>query len=380
MHEPDGAELMTGYQELIEQLDRALSSQGIGNRADALRRVTDLFLARSSLYSEEEVAVFDDVMLRLIKEMETAVRAAVADRLAKIPNAPRHLIRVLATDQAIEVAGPVLRSSERLDDPILVATARTCSQHHLLAISQRVTISEPVTDVLVERGDRIVALSTVNNVGARFSTNGHAILVERSKDDGELAASVWSRPDIPHDQLLKLFSVASENVRRRLEAADRAKTHFIRDMMLGVANEIQDQIRATSRDYVEAQRQVVELHRAGALDQCKLKAFAIAGKFDETTLAMSILSNLPVGACERAMLQDRPELVLILARAMGLSWETTKAILRLRAGRAGISAAVLEQCLDSFSRISPDTARKALHFLQLRERATISNPRPSGYH
>ncbi len=370
---------MTGYQELIAQLDRALSSHAIGHRADALRRVTDLFLARSNVYSEEEVAVFDDVMLRLIKEMETAVRATVAERLARLPNAPRHLIRVLAADQAIEVAGPVLRSSERLDDPILVATARTCSQHHLLAISQRASLSEPVTDVLIERGDRIVALSTVNNVGARFSANGQATLVERSKDDGDLAASVWSRPDIPHDQLLKLFTVASENVRRRLEAADRTKTHFIRDLMLGVSNEIQDQIRATSHDYVEAQRQVAALHRVGELNQSRIKEFAIAGKFDETTVAISILSNLPIGACERAMVQDRPELMLMVARAIGLSWETTKAVMRLRAGRAGIASAVLEQCLSSFSKINPDTARKALHFLRLRERAAMSNPRP-GYH
>ena len=54
-------------------------------------------------------------------------------------------------DSAIEVAGPVLSHSERLDDPILVESAMTKSQDHLLAISRRKALAEPVTDVLVEK-------------------------------------------------------------------------------------------------------------------------------------------------------------------------------------------------------------------------------------
>jgi uncharacterized protein (DUF2336 family) len=371
---------MTEHQRLIEDLDRTLSSQNIGSRAEALRRVTDLFLSAPTTYSEPEIAVFDDVMLRLVQDIESSLRAALAARVARIPNAPKNLMRVLASDQAIEVAGPVLRSSERLDDPTLAATARTCSQQHLLAISQRATISEIVTDVLVERGDRVVALSTVNNAGARFSATGHAILVERSKSDDELATGVWSRTDIPHHQLLKLLSIASERVRRTLEAADPRKTQFIHDMMVAAANEMQDRMRAKSPDYVEEERRVAALHRAGELDDAKVLAFARAGQFDATTIALSILCDLPIGACERAMVQERPELVLMLAKAIRLSWDTAKAILRLRAGAKGISPSELERGLSSYSRLNPDTAIKALHFLRLRERATNFNPGSAAYH
>ncbi len=66
-------------------------------------------------------------------------------------------MRRLATDNEISVAGPVLRQSSRLNDADLIGIARTKSQAHLLAIAGRTGIAEPVTDVLVKRGDREVA-------------------------------------------------------------------------------------------------------------------------------------------------------------------------------------------------------------------------------
>ena len=365
---------MIGRQTVIDELEEALSSHAIGYRAETLRRVTDLFLFGAAQYSEQEIALFDDVMVRLLAQMETSVRAELARRLANIPYAPQNLIRKLAADRAIEVAGPVLKESERLDDETLVATAKTSGQEHMLAISQRASLSEAVTDVLVERGDHTVALSTVSNPGARFSDNGNAMLVERSKDDHEIAVAVWSRQDIPRRHLLKLFTAASENVRRALEAADRQKTNLIRDLVVEVSNHVQDQMRAHSHHYSEAHQIVTALHQAGELDEIKIREFANSGKFDETTVALSILCDLPIGASERAMVQYHTELLLLLAKAVGLSWNTTKAILSLRAGPGGISTSECEENLASFSKIRHETAAKALQFLRLRERASISKP------
>jgi uncharacterized protein (DUF2336 family) len=361
--------MSTTRQSVIEELEEALSSRAIGYRADTLRRVTDLFLSGPADYSEGEVAVFDDVMVRLVEEMQTSVRAALAERLAAIPNAPQTLVRRLAADAAIEVAGPVLRVSKRLDDAALVENARTSSQDHLMAISQRSSISEAVTDVLIERGDRTVALSTVRNAGARFSSAGQEALVERSKEDGDLALGVWSRADVPHHRLLRLFSAASESVRKTLETADRQKVEFIRDIVADVSNEMQTRLRAQSRDYIAARQSVAELRRRGELDESVLENFALGGRFDETAVALSILCDLPIGAVERAMVNERPELVLLLARAIGLSWPTAKAILLLRAGDAGMSPPQREQSLAAFSKLRPETAAKALQFLRLRERA-----------
>ena len=83
-----------------------------------------------------------------------------------MPKAPHNVIRMLAFDDDVDVATPVLMHSERLDEASLVENARTKSQKHLFAISRRRALREPVTDVLVERGDRSVAISVAGNAGA----------------------------------------------------------------------------------------------------------------------------------------------------------------------------------------------------------------------
>ncbi|MGQ7359603.1 DUF2336 domain-containing protein, partial [Streptococcus suis] len=92
------------------------------------------------------------------------------------------------------------------------------SQGHLLAISGRNALAEAVTDILVDRGDDIVVSSTAGNRGARFSTTGLSTLVQKARNDGDLAMCVWSRPDIPRHGLVKLFAQASDAVRGKLEA------------------------------------------------------------------------------------------------------------------------------------------------------------------
>src|SRR5712672_601065 len=348
-----GKKLMKPQENLIDQLEDALAHSDIGRRAETLRRVTDLFVSGSGKFSGEQIALFDDVMSRLLEQIELSARAAFGKRLAMFPDAPLRVIRGLALDDEIEVAGPVLAHSERLDDPILVESARTKSQDHLLAISRRKTLAEPVTDVLVERGNREVAVSMAGNMGARFSDFGYSTLVQRARSDGGLALSVWSRPEIPRQHLLALFAQASESVRAKLEAADP----------------IQTETRERSALYGTARAHVLSLHQSGRLDETQLADFARGGKFDETTIALSILANLPIGLVERAITNQRTEQVLVLAKATGLGWETTKEILLLQAGTSGSSTLEIDQCCASFARLQPDTAKKAIHFYRLRERA-----------
>jgi len=94
------------------------------------------------------------VIGRLADEIELAVRVKVAKRLAHFDDAPFNVITKLALDDSIDVAGPVLQHSKRLDAKTLVTAIRTKSQPHLLAISRRDSIPVAVTDELVTRGNR----------------------------------------------------------------------------------------------------------------------------------------------------------------------------------------------------------------------------------
>jgi uncharacterized protein (DUF2336 family) len=360
---------MNSQENIIDQLESILASRDLSRRAGILRKVTDLFVLGSGKLSEDQIELFDNVMARLLENIEQAARAQFGSRLAGLPDAPPNVIRILASDAAIEVAGPVLRHCERLDQDALVENARTQSQDHLLAISGRRVLVEAVTDVLVERGNQAVVSSTARNGGAQFSKFGICTLVEKARDDGDLAMCVWSRPDIPRQNLVKLFVDASETVKNQLIEADPRRAELIKSIVARAADAIQTKARTGSSDFAQALSHVSALHAAGRLDEAELVTFCREGSFDKVVAALSLMCDLPVGLVERAFVQNQTEQILVLARAINLPWETTTTLLTLHAGVNGSSRQQLDQCLIGFSRLQPKTAQTALQFYRMREKA-----------
>jgi uncharacterized protein (DUF2336 family) len=354
---------------LIDELEDAIAHTDLRHRAAVMRRLTDLFIMNGTGFSEEHIAMFDEVMSRLVAAIDSSARAEFGDLIAKNPRAPAKTTRLLALDDEIKVAGPILSHSKVLDEATLIEGAKTKSQDHLYAISLRDSIGEAVTDVLLERGDTEVVRSTAKNPGARFSEFGHTTLVTRSRQDGELALRVWTRADIPRQHLLSLFASASEDVQMQLEAADRQKVQLYRYLVAQAKSQIQTSIRENSASYAQARPFVEELHRTGALDGEMLAKFAQAGKFDEVTVALSLLCDLPVGHVERAIVHHRADHLMVLAKAIGLSWETTRAILRMRGPSRSIGASELEANAQSFAKLQQKTAVSAMNFYRLRARA-----------
>jgi uncharacterized protein (DUF2336 family) len=250
-----------------------------------------------------------------------------------------------------------------------VESAETKSQAHLLAISYRKILAEPVTDILVERGDKQVVLSTAGNSGAVFSECGYATLVRRSSNDSDLAVCVWSRPEIPRQHLLKLFGGASEAVKRELTKEDPRKAGLIREVVAIAMNKIQSRARDKSAGFAAAHAYVQLLYDADTLGEPQLADLARSGKFDETIVALSIICDLPVGLIERAFAEEQSEQIIVMAKANGLSWDTTKAILLLQPEIQNGSKHELDRHFETFVRIKTGTAKKAIDFYRMRSRA-----------
>ena len=102
-----------------------------------LPRITTSVRRGAQHFNDDHVGLFDDVLCQLIAEIETKARAELSRRMAPIANAPTELVRRLAHDDDISVAGPVLEQSPRLAETDLVDIAETKGQAHLLAISGR---------------------------------------------------------------------------------------------------------------------------------------------------------------------------------------------------------------------------------------------------
>jgi uncharacterized protein (DUF2336 family) len=351
---------------LIDELEAALSTGNDARRVEMLSRLTDLFVGAAENYSDEQVGVFDDVMARLVGAIEAEARIVLAQRLAPIANAPSGVIHLLAFDDDIAVAEPVLEHSQRLDDSALVANANSKSQSHLFAISRRQRLSEAVTDILVHRGDRDVVHSVAKNAGARFSDTGFQTLVASAANDDDLATFVGKRGDIPRRHLLVLLGKASATVRAHLTAENPQAAALISEVVADVASELRHGTRQASPDFAAAQAAVEQLHRLRRIGEAEVLQYARERKFEETAIALSILCDTPIDVVERALLDPGAEIVLILAKVAELSATTTKALLLLRAADRGMSTKDLDQALASFNRLQPDTARRVLSFFRTR--------------
>jgi len=359
---------------LLAELDGAITASTTERNSEMVRKLADLFVFGASDYSDEQIALFDDVFTRLVEKIEVSARASLAARLSVAAFAPFNISQILARDSLVVIAAPMLERSERLDVATLVETARTQSQGHLLAISRRKYLEETVTDVLVERGDRAVVLSTAGNVGARFSDFGFSTLVKRSEGDDEVASCVGSRRELPRHYLLKLLARASDTVRRKLEVADPLGAAAIRNAVSEASMLIQKKTNNGPRsNYAMAQAYIDAVAAAGQLNEDAVAKLAKEQKLDEITIALARLSDMPLENVELAMMGDRPEAVLILAKAIGMSWPTVKAILIARRNGSGLSNQALEQCLGTFSRLKAMTARQVLTFQRKRSQAMASS-------
>jgi uncharacterized protein (DUF2336 family) len=358
---------------LIDELEQAFSNGDIARRAKALRLVADLFSIGSGQFSNEHIELFDQIMQSIVGKIDNSARAAFSKCLSSLPDAPGGVIRLLAFDEAIEVAGPVLQSA-RIEEADLVLNAQTMSQPHLLAISERAVLPEQVTDVLLERGDPGVARSTARNAGAVFSDNGYATLVERSRHDDDLALSVWARPELPRLNLVKLFVEASGAVQELFEAQAPRQLLIVRELVARASTELLKQSRTGSPVHVDALTHVVGLHRTGALNDERLMEFAELGDFDRTAIAMSLMCNLPIELVEQVLVRNvNPEQLLVLAKATNLTWRTTKAILMLSARPDRVEDSEMERAFATFTRLQVKTAMAAMQFYRLRERAKLSS-------
>jgi uncharacterized protein (DUF2336 family) len=343
------------------EIDLAVTQVAPDRRARTLEQVTNLFVMHAPQLSDSEIAVFDDVISRLAADIEVEARILLAQRLATVPNAPLNTIRMLAFDDHVAVAAPVLVHSEQIDEASLVEIARTRSQSHLFAISRREALAEPVTDILVARGDRSVAISVVENAGARLSEMGFLSLIRRAEGDDALAERLGERSEIPAHLFLRLLAVASERVRTRLRGSHPQAGAEIDRVVEQVTGRIR-RAAAAPHDYADRMEHLGDRYIAGRLGEIDLARFARGRHFEDTVVTLALLAKVPVSVVDRAMQSERPDVILVIARAAGLGWGTTKLVLQLRAGSDLLSSEELQRDLAEFEQLNPSTAAHLVRF------------------
>ncbi|WP_298244294.1 DUF2336 domain-containing protein [uncultured Bradyrhizobium sp.] len=360
---------------IIDEVESAIRTGSPEKGLATARRVTNLFLASAGSFDDEQIALFDEVLDRLIGTIELraladmGARIALAEisaQLAPVAQAPPSVIRRLASNDEIRIAGPVLQESARLDDGELVKIASTKGEPHLLAIAGRWWLKEIVTDALLARRYPSVSRRLAANPGARVSGNGFSVMVAQAEADPELAVSVGVRVDLPADMRRRLLRSATDAVRTRL--LSRAPPHLFEEIQSAIAAVTVGVEREMTgvRDFEGAKRAIAGLKATGQLSEATLSSFAKQRRYEETAAALAALSGSTVEVIRPLMQSLREDGLLVPCKAAQLSWETTAAVLECRFATGAMKLADLARAQGHYARMTPENAKRTLRFWQVR--------------
>jgi uncharacterized protein (DUF2336 family) len=367
---------------IVDEVETAINTGSAEKRLETIKRVTDLFLASASTFGSEQIELFGVILERLVKTIEiraiadVSARIALAEmsiQLAPVAQSPPSVVRRLAKNDEIAIAGPVLAESARLSTEDLVELAETKGEPHLLAISGRWWLKEVVTDAILARRYPSVSRRIVNNPGARVSAAGFAIVVAQAESDPELAIEAGIRIDLPSGLRHQLLSNATEVVRSRL--LSRAPPHVFEEIRSAIAAVSAGVNREMSkvRDFTAAKRFVALLNDNGELNEVTLLGFAKQRKYEETVAALAALSQSTVEVIRPLMQSLRDDGVLVPCKVADLGWETVSAILESRFVIGSMGPHELERIRIQFARITNDNARRMLRFWQVRSTSSASS-------
>lgn len=190
----------------LSRLPAGLSSDA---RRQLLNAVTDLFLLDQDP-TELAKEHYGEIATHSLPHLDGEERRSYAGNVAAAPSLPHTVAMSLANDTDVEVARLVLRLSPVLTDTDLAAIAVSQSQQHLVAIAERVRLSESVTDILVERGGSDVLQTVSSNEGAQFSEKGFDRLLSRGADDAVVATRLAQRSDLAPDRAERVLRIVEQ--------------------------------------------------------------------------------------------------------------------------------------------------------------------------
>jgi uncharacterized protein (DUF2336 family) len=353
-------------QHWVTDIEQAIRNGSRDKRVDSLRKVTALFLSSAEQFSENQIDVFDTVLLRLIERIETHALAELSQNLAPVSSAPNEVIQQLARNDEISVAGPVLKQSMRLTTNDLVEIARSKGQEHLFAITHRANLEIPVTDILIERGQGEVLGNLMKNKTAQISKEGFSNLLLKANESESLLAQIARRLNIPLERFRELLARATEAVREKLLALMQpgAQQQDIEQVLARATEEVVAQ--TARRDFAAAEKRITDLQKAGKFNEQALAGFLREKKYEDVVASIAAVTKLPADTIDGLMHAERGDGLLIPCKTMGLTWPTVKGILQGRPSWRVMSEGELEKTRNDYIQLSRDTAERIIRFWRVR--------------
>lgn len=349
--------------------DMGRLAQLAANPQDTTRE--EIYLAVASLYrvqgshlNDRERELMREILRRLTKDVEMAIRIALAERLADDASAPNDLIVLLADDN-IEVARPVILRSPLLTDEDMLRLVAECDIPHQEAVAARPHIGEPVTEALAKIEAEAVLVTLARNATAKISTATYEVLVEKSRKYVTLQEPITQRKDLPPVLATKMCGWVSETLKTYI-----VRNYAIEPIRLDSALAEAEAVikgepapaRATPAE--SASKLVEKLYTAGQLKAGFLLRVLHQGQIDLFDLAFAKLIDIPLMEMRQTLYERGPKFVALACRAVGIDRCVFGTVYKLsrqaRMMKPALNPADLTAVEDTFNTFSKSEALEEL--------------------
>jgi uncharacterized protein (DUF2336 family) len=285
----------------------------------------EIYLAVASLYriqgtglNARERELMREILRRLTRDVEMAIRIALAQRLADDASAPHDLI-LLLVDDTIEVARPLILHSPLITEADALKLIATASVPHMEAIAGRPNIGIAVTDALARSDAETVLVALVRNATAKISDHAYGTLVEKSRALAQLQEPLIHRPDLPAGLADSMSAFVSDALKTYIRDHYRLPPAKVNEAVSKAAAVLSSELPGPNNPPADSAQKLIEkLASSGQLKAGFLMRVLSQGQIDLFDLAFAKLLGLELVPFRHFFYQDGVRLVALACRAAGI--------------------------------------------------------------
>lgn len=272
----------------------AVSPDASASREEIYLAVASLYRIQGAGLNQRERELMREILRRLTRDVEMAIRIALAERLAQDTTAPHDLIMLLVDDR-IEVARPLILNSPLLTEDDMLRLIAECGPSVQETVAARPHIGEPVTDMLSRSDQESVLLALVRNVTARITDAGYESLVQKSRVLTGLQGPLVRRADLPPQLATRMCEWVSDALKTYIQTNFPASAPRV-DAALKDVHQVMRSEAAAPQDPPadSAQRLVEKMAHSGQLKPGFLMRVLSQGQIDLFDTGFAKLVGLDV--------------------------------------------------------------------------------------
>lgn len=302
----------------------------------------------------------------LARDEITKVRQILSDTLKDVSDAPPDLIKTLAMDSELDVAGPVLENSPVLTDEDLIEIIEVGTvKGGLNAISKRQGLGESVSDAVVATNDEEAIADLLSNDTALIREQTLDDLIEKADKVELWHAPLVSRPKLSSGAATRLAQFVADNLLERLSQRKDLDDNTLEAVKSMVHHRI-----ATGGDGIdmsEAELPVAVVKRlmaAGRLDHHVISKALLANDYPFVVVALSALAEIDIKVTQKIFSSRSAKGVTALSWKSGLP---AKFSVVIQQRMAGLSPGEIVEPKDEVSySMTPDEMKWQLSYFNTR--------------